>query len=596
MTESGKDEKKSALARLQPLKFLWPFARPYKKQVVLALIFLILAALAMLALPAAVREMIDNGFDSANSGNLDRHFLWVFLVAVMMGVFSSLRFYWVSWLGERVVADVRIALYHHISGMSPSFFEHTRTGEVLSRLNTDTTLIDSVVGSSFSIALRSAAVLIGSIVMLFITSPKMAAILALAIPVVLAPILFFGRRIRAMSRQSQDSIADFSALATESINAIHTVQSFAAEPFERKRFSATVMTSFAKAKKRIVSRSLMTAIVVITLFGGIILMLRSGAYDVASGAMSAGTLSQFILYALFAASSAGGLSEVWGTVQRAAGAVERIAELMHTASEIQSPAAPHPLGTTTTGAFEFNDVSFSYPSRPDRLALKDFSLQVAPGETVALVGPSGAGKSTVMDLLLRFYDPQHGVISVNGIDIRSVALADLRSRFGLVAQRAEIFSCSARDNIAYGLTDVSDEAVVAAAKTALADEFIRNLTDGYDTYLGERGVRLSGGQQQRIAIARAVVRNPAILLLDEATSSLDARSEALVQRALDNVMKNRTTLVIAHRLATVLKVDRIIVMDEGRVVATGSHEELLRQDGIYQEFAALQLNDQRVAG
>lgn len=579
----------SAISRLKPLRFLWPYAKPYRRQMLYALIFLILAATATLALPTAVRHMIDNGFSSSNMGDLDRYFIGLFLVAVSLGVFSALRFFWVSWLGERVVADVRMELYGHITGLSPAFFEHTRTGEVLSRLNTDTTLIDTVVGSSFSIALRSMAILLGSVVMLFITAPAMAAALGLVIPVVLAPIAFFGRRIRTMSKQSQDSIADFSALATESLNAIHTVQSFAAENHERRRFNAAVFEAFGKARKRIGFRSLMSALVIISLFGGIALMLRSGSASVASGEMTAGTLGQFVLYALFAASSTGGLSEVWGQIQRAAGAVERIAELLGTESSIQDPADPVNLGDTHARSFSFDNVTFAYPSRLDRPALIDFSLKVNAGETVALVGPSGAGKTTVMDLLLRFYDPQTGTVSVNGQSIQTATLNDLRGRFGVVAQHAQIFSCSAADNIAYGMDEALEADIEKAAHTALAHDFISLLKDGYDTYLGERGVRLSGGQQQRVAIARAIVRDPSILLLDEATSSLDAKSEALVQHALDNVMENRTTLVIAHRLATVLKADRIVVMDGGRIVAEGSHEELIAQDGIYQEFAALQL-------
>ena len=556
---------------MRPLRRLLPYVLQHKGHIALALLAMLVAAGATLSLPVAVRGMIDHGFDATNAADIDQHFIRLFAVAMVMGISAAARFYWVSWLGERVVADVRSAVYSHVIEMSPEFFERTRTGEVLSRLNTDPTLI-----------------LVGAATLLVITSPRLALMMAFVIPLVLVPILVFGRKVRAKSRESQDRIADFSAVANETIGAIQTVQAFTAQQLESSRFADNVEQAFLAARRRIGYRSLLTVSIVLLVFGAISFVLYQGATSVVAGDMSAGTLSQFVLYAVFTASSTAALSEVWGEVQRAAGATERIAELLDADAVVASPPSPVALPLPPQGALSLEEVTFHYPSRPMQPVFEGLTLSVEPGQTVALVGPSGAGKTTIMQLLLRFYDVASGHIRVDGVDVREADIVELRRRFGLVAQESVIFSTSAMENIRYGRPDASDEEVRTAARAANAHEFIETLPEGYDSHLGERGVRLSGGQRQRIAIARALLKDPPILLLDEATSSLDAISEDLVQKALERLMRNRTTLVIAHRLATVKKVDKIVVLEGGRVVAEGNHETLLSEGGLYAELAELQ--------
>jgi ATP-binding cassette subfamily B protein len=585
---SAADTRERSTNGMRPLRRLLPYVLQHKGHIALALLAMLVAAGATLSLPVAVRGMIDHGFDATNAADIDQHFIRLFAVAMVMGISAAARFYWVSWLGERVVADVRSAVYSHVIEMSPEFFERTRTGEVLSRLNTDTTLIQTVVGSSASIALRSSLMLVGAATLLVITSPRLALMMAFVIPLVLVPILVFGRKVRAKSRESQDRIADFSAVANETIGAIQTVQAFTAQQLESSRFADNVEQAFLAARRRIGYRSLLTVSIVLLVFGAISFVLYQGATSVVAGDMSAGTLSQFVLYAVFTASSTAALSEVWGEVQRAAGATERIAELLDADAVVASPPSPVALPLPPQGALSLEEVTFHYPSRPMQPVFEGLTLSVEPGQTVALVGPSGAGKTTIMQLLLRFYDVASGHIRVDGVDVREADIVELRRRFGLVAQESVIFSTSAMENIRYGRPDASDEEVRTAARAANAHEFIETLPEGYDSHLGERGVRLSGGQRQRIAIARALLKDPPILLLDEATSSLDAISEDLVQKALERLMRNRTTLVIAHRLATVKKVDKIVVLEGGRVVAEGNHETLLSEGGLYAELAELQ--------
>jgi len=588
-TETERDNPK---ASLNQLRLIGPLVRPYKKHIMLALLLLFLGAAANLAIPVAFKQMIDLGFAAENQDTLSYYFVLVFVVSSLMILFTSLRYYWVSWIGQKVVTDLRKKVYHQVMGQSQEFFEKTKTGEILSRINTDTTLVETVVGSTFSIALRSAVTFFGAAFMMIVSSPKLALYIAGLIPLVVIPIVITGRKIQQLSKDEQDRIADSSALATETINAMHTVQAFAQQDTENRKFITAINNAFKAAVASIRMTTIMSLLVGFVIFGGIVFVLWLGARDVISGVMTAGTLSQFVMYAIMAATSVGALSTVWSELKKAAGALERIIELMNTHSTITDPAEPVPLKGPILGNVSLDSVTFAYPSRPELDVLKDINFEVVPGQTVALVGPSGSGKSTLFQLLMRFYEPHSGTIKLDGTPIDHYRLADLRGQFSLVAQDVTIFSTSARENIAYGRPDASDEEIKQAARLAHADEFIDNLQEGYDTYLGERGVRLSGGQAQRLSIARAIITDPPVLLLDEATSALDAASEQLVQQALNDIMKNRTTLVIAHRLATIRKADQIIVMDQGRVVARGKHEQLIRDNPLYAELAKLQFTDE----
>ncbi|MDF1720034.1 MAG: ABC transporter transmembrane domain-containing protein [Minwuia sp.] len=581
--------------KINALKGLMPFVRPYRLQVGMAIVALTGAAATTLAIGQAVRRMVDNGFGTTEGQLLDQYFLALFGVFTLLAVFTFARYYTVTWLGERIVADIRKAVYRHVIDLDRRFYEQTKTGEVMSRLTVDTELVQTVVGSSASMALRNLLMFMGGLAMLIITSPKLAGLVLAMVPIVVVPIIFFGRRLRKLSRMSQDKVAAVNARAEESLNAVQTVQAFTQEEYEKKRFGHAVGETFAVARKRIAVRAWLTAVIILLIFGAIDVVLWLGASDVAAGTMSSGELTAFVFYAIVVAGSVGTLSEMWGDLQRAAGATERLLELAQVEPEIRAPADASPLPAVPEGRLNLDKVRFNYPTRPEIAALDDFSLDVRNGETVALVGPSGAGKSTVFQLLLRFYNPDAGTITLDGLDITQVDPSAVRKRFGLVPQDAVMFGTSALENIRYGRPDATDDEVRAAAKAAGAAEFLDRLPDGYATELGERGQRLSGGQRQRIAIARAILRDPAILLLDEATSALDAESERMVQDALDTLMHGRTTLVIAHRLATVLKADRIVVIDQGSVVASGTHAELMQQDGLYARLANLQFDQDRAA-
>ncbi len=577
------------------LSGLRPFLRPYRIRIGLALLFLVMAAAATLAFPLALRSLIDGGLVQADPGSqvmaLKQHFMALFAVAVALGLFSAGRFYMVSWLGERVTADLRNAVYGHVLQQSPEFFETTQTGEVLSRLSADTTLVQTVVGSSLSMGLRNAVMGIGALGVLIWTNPYVMFQVLGVLVLIVVPSLWFGRRVRKLSRASQDRVADSSAIAAEVLNAIPVVQSYTAEARESARFKASTDNAFDTAVRRTLARSVLVAFIIIATSAALLWGLYQGTQAVAAGRISAGELGQTVLYVIILASAFAILGEVYGDLLRAAGATERLMELLSSRSPIASPVNPVPAPVQLAGsAIQFEAINFHYPSRPGQPALTHFSLDVKPGQTVAIVGPSGAGKSTVFQLLLRFYDPASGRIVLDGVATRDMALHDLRQRIGIVPQDAVIFSSSALENIRYGQPEASDEAVKAAAQAAFAHEFISELPEGYATFLGERGVRLSGGQRQRIAIARAMLKNPPLLLLDEATSALDAESERVVQAALESAMRDRTTLVIAHRLATVQKADLIVVLDRGQLVEQGTHAELVAQGGVYAGLAALQFN------
>jgi len=588
-----------AARRLAPLAALAPFVRPHLRLVALALLALAVAAGASLALPIAARQVIDHGFHGGAAAHVSRYFLGLLAVTTVMGLASASRYYLVTWIGERVVADVRMRVFGHLLGMSPEFFERARTGDLLSRLNTDTTLVQVVVGSSASFALRSAVMAIGALVMMAVTSLKLLVLALLAVPLIVAVVVFMGRRVRGLSRAAQDRIAESSAYASEVLNAMPTVQAYTHEAVDREHYGAATEGAFTTGIRRTRVRAELTAAVFILAGASIVGVLWIGASDVLSGRMSPGQLGQFVLYAVLLASSVGALSELWGEVQRAAGATERLMEILATPAAIRPPATPRALPRPVHGRLEFERVSFRYPSRPEHLALHELSLAVQPGEVVALVGPSGAGKSTLFQLLLRFFDPAAGRVLLDGLDIAALDPAELRAQFAVVAQEPVIFAGSVAENIRYGRPGASDAEVQAAALAAAADEFVQRLPQRYDTRIGERGMTLSGGQRQRLAIARAMLRDAPVLLLDEATSALDAENERLVQLGLANLMagrgaRGRTTLVIAHRLATIQRVPRIVVLDAGRLVAAGTHAELLATNDLYARLAALQLQERHL--
>lgn len=572
--------------RVGALRALWPFLMPYRGQAVLAFLALILTAGISLILPLAVRRVVD-GFNQGG-GLLDEYFGAALGIVTLLALGTAARYYLVTRLGERVVADIRKAVFARVITLSPGFFERVMTGEILSRITTDTTLIQSVIGSSLSIALRNILILIGGLLMLAVTSGKLTILVLLIIPAIILPLVILGRRLRKLSRSNQDWIAASSGTASESLLAAQTIQAYTHESRSAAHFAEVTEESYDVALARVRTRAIMTAIVIFLIFTGVIGVLWIGARDVREGAMTVGELVQFVIYAILTAGSTGALSEIWGELQRAAGATERLAELLHAEDALTDPVQPVALPRPVKGEVSLEDVSFNYPSRPDSSALHGINLTIRPGETVALVGPSGAGKTTIIQMIQRFWDPQQGRVMLDGVDLRDMRRDDFRQALALVPQDPVIFGATARENIRLGHPDASDAQIIAAAKAAHADEFINNLPQGYDTPLGERGVMLSGGQRQRIAIARAVLRDSPVLLLDEATSALDAESEALVQAAMNHLAENRTTIVIAHRLATVKQADRIVVLEHGKIVAQGRHEELVTQGGLYARLAQMQ--------
>ena len=584
------NEEREKSRHLGALRALVPFMLPYLKLMIAAGLALVLTAMVSLALPLAVRRVVDN-FGTEDAQLLDQYFLAALFVAGLLAVGTALRYALVTRLGERVVADIRKAVFDRVIGMSPAFYEKVMTGEVLSRITTDTTLIQSVIGSSVSIALRNMLLFMGGLILMLLTSGKLSGLVLLIVPAVVIPILTLGRRMRVLSRETQDWIAASSGNASESLQAVQTVQAFTHERASREAFSHITEASYDAAQRRIKIRALMTTIVIFLTFSGIVGVLWVGARDVRAGDMTAGALVQFVIYAVMVAGAVAALSEIWGELQRAAGATERLVELLQTEDSVLDPAQSVALPQPVRGHIAFENVRFSYPSRPAIAALDGVDLEIMPGETVAFVGPSGAGKTTIIQMILRFYDPASGRITLDGVDLRDVARSEFRTAVALVPQDPIIFAATAAQNIRFGKPDATDAEVHAAAKAAAAHEFITALPEGYDSYLGERGVMLSGGQKQRIAIARAILRDSPVLLLDEATSALDAESERAVQHAVDQLSANRTTLIVAHRLATVKKADRIVVLDAGRVAAIGTHDELVAKGGLYARLARLQFTD-----
>ena len=590
---SDNGEVRVASKQVGALRGLLPFLAPYRKNSAFALAALVLTAGVSLLLPLAVRRVVD-GFNAGDTSLLDQYFGAALAIAALLALGTGLRYYLVTRLGERVVSDIRRALFDRVMAMSPAFFERILTGEVLSRLTTDTTLILSVIGSSVSIALRNILILLGGLVLLMLTSAKLTGLVLLIVPAVVVPIIVLGRRLRRLSRENQDWIANSSGSASEALSSVQTVQAFTHEERTKAAFAEVTEKAYQSARTRIRTRAVLTMIIIFLTFSGIVGVLWIGARDVRAGTMTPGELVQFLIYAVMVAGSVGALSEIWGELQRAAGATERLVELLGTTDSVRDPVVPAVLARPVKGAIEFQDVRFNYPTRPAVSALDGVSLTVNPGETVALVGPSGAGKTTILQLIMRFYDPQSGVVRLDGMNLRDMARDDFRRAIAMVPQDPVIFAMSARENIRFGRPEATDAEVEAAAVAASAHGFLAALPEGYDTWLGERGVMLSGGQKQRVAIARAILRDAAVLLLDEATSALDAESERDVQAAVEALSKGRTTLVVAHRLATVKRADRIFVFDQGRIVATGSHDALVAQGGLYARLARLQFTDGQI--
>lgn len=586
----GASEERETSRKIGILQSLWPFMKPYSLLVFGAILALISTSALSLTLPLAVRRVVDN-FRSGSSEILDQYFLAALAIAALLAVGTGLRYALVTKLGERVVADIRMAVFDRVIGMSPFFFEKIMTGEVLSRITTDTTLIQSVMGSSASIALRNLLIFVGGMVLMLLTSAKLTGMVLLIVPAVVVPILVLGRRLRVISRENQDWIAASSGNAGEALSAVQTVQAFTGEADSRAKFAELTETSYDVSRLRIRTRAYLTVIVIFLVFSGIVGVLWIGANDVRAGHMTEGTLVQFVIYSVLVSGAVAALSEIWSELQRAAGATERLIEMLNSIDSVQDPDTPQPLATPVRGEIAFENVTFHYPSRPETAALNGISLAVAPGETVAFVGPSGAGKTTIIQMIQRFYDPETGQIKLDGVPLTDLARDDFRKHIALVPQDPMIFASSAKDNIRFGRPDATDAEVEVAAQAAAAHDFISALPDGYDSYLGERGVMLSGGQKQRIAIARAILRDAPVLLLDEATSALDAESERAVQHAVDQLSSDRTTLIVAHRLATVKKADRIVVLEDGQIVAQGTHDELVAGGGLYARLARLQFTD-----